>query len=57
MAKMVEQYLDEEAIEGICVHIEEFYGVDDDEQIGQLAQIMISGIVLVKEIERKAKLS
>lgn len=56
MAAKVETYLDEEAIESICVHIEEFYGLDDDEQIGHLAQVMISGIILAKEIE-SSKLS
>lgn len=56
MSAKVDKYLDEEAVESICVHVEEFYGLDDDEQIGQLAQIMISGIILAKEIE-SSKLS
>lgn len=50
MMKMVENHLDDEAIEMICEHIEDFYGIDDDEEIGQLAQIMIAGVVLGREL-------
>lgn len=50
MMKLVEKHLDDEAIEIICDHIEDFYGVEDDEEIGQLAQIMVSGIVMGREL-------
>jgi hypothetical protein len=46
----VDSYLDDEAIEIFVEHIEEFYGIEDDEQLGMLAQIMVSGFVAAKEI-------
>ena len=49
MAK-VDSHLDDEAIEMIVEHIEDFYGIEDDEQLGMLAQIMVSGFVAAKEI-------
>ncbi len=51
MMKLVEKHLDDEAIEIICDHIEEFYGIEDDEEIGQLAQIMVAGIVMGRELD------
>jgi len=50
MMTLVSQYLDDEDIEIFCNHIEDFYGVDDDEDIGMLAQIMVAGYVLAKEV-------
>lgn len=50
MMKSVEAHLDDEAIEMICEHIEDFYGIDDDEEIGQLAQLMVAGIVMGREL-------
>ncbi len=52
LMKNVENYLDDEAIEIIVDHLEEFYGVEDDEELGMLAQIMISGFIAAKEIEK-----
>lgn len=46
----VEKHLDEETIEIFVDHLEEFYGIDDDEQLGTLAQIMISGFIAAREI-------
>jgi len=48
--KKVDQYLDDEAIEIFVEHLEDFYGVEDDEELGMLAQIMVSGFVAAKEI-------
>lgn len=48
--KLVEKHLDDEAVELICEHIESFYGLEDDEEIGHLAQVMIAGIVMGREI-------
>ncbi len=45
----VENYLDDEAIEIFVEHLEDFYGVEDDEELGMLAQIMISGFIAAKE--------
>jgi hypothetical protein len=53
MMSLVDKYLDEEAIEIFVDHIEEFYGVEDDEQLGSLAQIMISGYVAAMETNKK----
>ncbi|MCO4754009.1 MAG: hypothetical protein KC478_05985 [Bacteriovoracaceae bacterium] len=52
MMKLVEKHLDDDAVELICEHIEDFYGIDDDEEIGQLAQIMIAGFVMGREISK-----
>ena len=46
----VESYLDDEDIETFVDHLEEFYGIQDDEELGMLAQIMISGFVAAKKI-------
>jgi len=48
----VDSYLDDEAIEIFVEHIEDFYGIEDDEQLGMLAQIMVSGFVAAKEISK-----
>lgn len=45
----VEKHLDDETIEIFVDHIEEFYGVEDDEELGMLAQIMVSGFVAAIE--------
>lgn len=41
----VEKCLDDEAIEAMVSHLEDFYGIDDDEELGMLAQIMVTGFV------------
>lgn len=46
----VEEYLDDEAIEIFVDHLEEFYGVEDDEELGMLAQIMVSGYIAAKKV-------
>lgn len=50
--KNVDSHLDDEAIEIFVEHIEDFYGIEDDEQLGMLAQIMVSGFVAAKEISK-----
>lgn len=50
MMEKVDKYLDDEAIEIFVDHLEEFYGIEDDDQLGMLAQIMISGFVAAKEL-------
>ena len=52
LMKNVENYLDDEAIEIIVDHLEEFYGVEDDEELGMLAQIMVSGFIAAKETQK-----
>lgn len=46
----IDKYLDDEAVEIFVEHIEEFYGIEDDEQLGMLTQIMVSGFVAAKEL-------
>jgi hypothetical protein len=45
---LVENFLSDEDIEVFVEHIERFYGVDDDEELGLLAQIMITGYLSSK---------
>ena len=40
---LVEKYLSDEDIEKFVDHISDFYGIEDDEELGTLAQIMITG--------------
>lgn len=54
MMALVDKHLDEEGIEIFVDHIEEFYGVKDDEQLGSLAQIMISGYVAAMEVNKQS---
>lgn len=49
---LISKYLDDEDIEVFCNYIEDFYGVEDDEEIGMLAQIMISGFIMAKELDK-----
>jgi hypothetical protein len=43
LMNMVSQYLSDEQIEIFVDHIEDFYGIEGDEELGTLAQIMITG--------------
>ncbi len=51
LMKSVESYVDDEAIEIFVDHIEDFYGVEDDEELGMLAQIMVSGFIAAKKLQ------
>ncbi|MFZ4712410.1 MAG: hypothetical protein ACOYL6_01745 [Bacteriovoracaceae bacterium] len=48
MMMLVEKYLDDDAIEAIVDHIEEFYGISDDEELGMLAQLVVTGYLTAK---------
>ena len=50
LMEMVETHMDDESVEMFVDHIEDFYGVQDDEELGLLAQIMIAGYICAKEI-------
>lgn len=50
IGKTIESYLDDEAVEMFVDHIEDFYGIEDDEQLGMLTQLMVSGYVAAKEL-------
>lgn len=43
--KIVENHLSDEDIEQFVDHISEYYGIEDDEELGTLAQIMITGYI------------
>lgn len=47
---MVEKHMDDESVEMFVDHIEDFYGIQDDEELGLLAQIMIAGFICAKEM-------
>ena len=49
MVKLVEKYLTDEDIDVFIDHIENFYGIEDDEELGHLAQIMVTGFLAAKE--------
>jgi hypothetical protein len=53
LASRVEKYFDDEAIEIVIDYIEDFYGVEDDEELGMLAQIMISGFITAIEYQQQ----
>jgi hypothetical protein len=48
MMKLVGEYLSDEDIEIIVEHIENFYGVNDDEELGMLAQLVVTGYIAAK---------
>jgi hypothetical protein len=48
---LVEKYMDDDTVELFVDHIEDFYGVSDDEELGMLANIMIAGFVCAKELD------
>ena len=50
LMQLVAKYMDDEDIEMFVDHIEDFYGIQDDEELGTLAQIMIAGYICAKEI-------
>lgn len=51
MMKMVEKHLKDEDVEIFVQHIEAFYGITDDEELGMLAQLMVTGYLAAKHEE------
>jgi hypothetical protein len=51
MMKMVEHHLSDEDVEIFVQHIETFYGITDDEELGMLAQLMVTGYLAAKHEE------
>jgi len=45
---MVEKHLSDEDVEIFVHHIENFYGITDDEELGMLAQLMVTGYLAAK---------
>jgi len=52
LTEIIEKYLTDDAVEAFVDHIEEFYGVADDEELGHLAQLMITGFIAAKEMSK-----
>lgn len=48
MMTLVEKYLTDEDVEIFVQHIESFYGISDDEELGNLAQLMVTGYLAAK---------
>ncbi len=51
MMEMVEKHLKDEDVEIFVHHIETFYGITDDEELGMLAQLMVTGYLAAKHEE------
>lgn len=51
MMMIVERHLKDEDVEIFVHHIEEFYGITDDEELGMLAQLMVTGYLAAKHEE------
>lgn len=48
MMALVEKHLTDDDVETFVSHIENFYGINDDEELGMLAQLMITGYLAAK---------
>jgi len=48
MMKLVESQLSDEDVEIFVQHIESFYGINDDEELGMLAQLVVTGYLAAK---------
>jgi hypothetical protein len=51
MMAMVEKHLKDDDVEIFVQHIESFYGISDDEELGMLAQLMVTGYLAAKHEE------
>ncbi|HXH75790.1 MAG TPA: hypothetical protein VNJ08_12525 [Bacteriovoracaceae bacterium] len=48
MMALVEKHLKDDDVEIFVQHIEGFYGITDDEELGMLAQLMVTGYLAAK---------
>lgn len=48
MMALVEKHLKDEDVEIFVQHIEQFYGITDEEELGMLAQLMVTGFLAAK---------
>lgn len=48
MTSLVESQLNDEELEVIVRHLEEFYGIEDEEELGMLAQVLVTGYLAAK---------
>ena len=48
MMALVEKHLKDDDVEIFVQHIESFYGITDDEELGMLAQLMVTGYLAAR---------
>lgn len=48
MMNLVGKHLSDEDVEIFVQHIEQFYGITDDEELGMLAQLMVTGYIAAR---------
>lgn len=48
MMSLVEKHLKDDDVEIFVQHIESFYGITDDEELGMLAQLMVTGYLAAR---------
>lgn len=48
MTALVEKQLNDDELELFVRHLEDFYGIEDEEELGMLAQIMVTGYLAAK---------
>lgn len=48
MTALVERELSDDELELFVRHIEDFYGIEEEEELGTLAQIMVTGYLAAK---------
>ena len=48
MTSLVERHLNDEELEVIVRHLEEFYGIEDEDELGMLAQVLVTGYLAAK---------
>lgn len=48
MTALVERQLNDEELELFVRHIEDFYGIEDEEELGMMAQVMVTGYLAAK---------
>ena len=46
LQQIIESHLDDNCIEQIIMNLEDLYGIEDDEELGSLCQILITGYLL-----------
>jgi hypothetical protein len=51
MMALVEKHLSDEDVEVFVQHIEQFYGITDEEELGMLAQLMVTGYLAAKQTD------
>lgn len=55
MMKLTESYLNDEELDVFVQHIEKFYGISDEEELGMLAQLIITGYLAAKYEDKNTR--